>query len=189
MSNCELLNLDSVKPIRLEVNAVKNFEKVNELKDWIIGNLPLFGMIKVESNGREVQFSKTSINRSLKGVYRDEVKRNSYAILKELVEGSFCLKIREADFRHDNKVLGQELYYNALIYKGMLYGVQIIVDIPKNETSPYIYAGHKVKRIKEAVCAASEVSPNGLTFVRPDTANISIADIVEVFNPDNNKSG
>ncbi len=172
----------NIIPIKIEENSVPNFEKINDLKEWIFENLPLLGIIEIKSNGRKVQFSKTAINRSLKGVYRDDTKRNSYAYLKHIVESSVFAGFIKSDEKHANKVLGQELYCNILIYKNKVYGIKINIDVPKNKILPYIYAGHKVKIIK-TVSAASEVSPDGLTFVRPDTANISITDIIQLFNP------
>ncbi len=174
--------VQKIAPVMINLNAIPNFEKINQLKDWIIENLPLLGMVKIKSNGRYVQFSKTTINRSLKGVQRDDIKRNSYFYLRKIVENSIFIRAVEADERHD-KVLGQELYYSAVNCGDKFYGVQINVDIPKSKTSPYVYAGHKIKIIEKAAFAASEVSPNGLTFVRPNTATISITDIERLFNP------
>ena len=182
MQNSEHDLKQKIIPIKLDSNSVPKFEKINELKDWIFENLPLLGAVEIKSNKRKVQFSKTTINRSLKGVYRDDVKRNSYFCLKQLVESAVFAHFVESDEKHFDKVFGQELYYNVIIYNNKLYGVQINIDIPKSETPLYIYAGHKIK-IKEAVSAASEVSPNGVTFVSPDTAIVSITDIEQLFKP------
>ncbi len=182
MQNSEHDLKQKIIPIKLDSNSVPKFEKINELKDWIFENLPLLGAVEIKSNKRKVQFSKTTINRSLKGVYRDDVKRNSYFCLKQLVESAVFAHFVEPDEKHFDKVFGQELYYNVIIYNNKLYGVQINIDIPKSETPLYIYAGHKIK-IKEAVSAASEVSPNGVTFVSPDTAIVSITDIEQLFKP------
>lgn len=55
---------------------------------WICENVNLIGNVKIKSNGRNVQFSKTNIGRSLKGTQRSEPQKVSYQILKQLVENS-----------------------------------------------------------------------------------------------------
>jgi hypothetical protein len=172
---------EKIKPINIETDSVPNFEKMKDLKQWIFDNLKLIGNIEIKSNKKVVQFSKTSLNRSLKGVNRNNVKKNSYSGLRELVENSIYGGERYADKRHENKVKGQELYYNAFNHNGKTYGVEIVIDIPKTKNTPNNYAGHKIKEIKIAP-VASEVSSNELTFDKPD-ATISITDIQKLFNP------
>ena len=96
-------------PIIIEKNAVPKFEKVSDLKNWIVAHLPLVGEIIVKTNGRKVYFSKTSIGRSLKDPKRYKVKTQSYFALKEIVENAHYYGIRSDD-KHPRK---QEVYYQS----------------------------------------------------------------------------
>ena len=138
--------------------------------------------MKIKSNGRNVQFSKTNIGRSLKGTQRSEPQKVSYQILKQLVENSIYGRKKDVDERHSKRNNGQELYYNAFTYKGKTFGVEISVDIPKRKETPNTYAGHKVKII-ETIPAATKVGSKELTFNSPSIASISISDIFRLFNP------
>lgn len=169
---------DSIKPIELQKDSVPNFEKVADLKNWIEENLNLLGDVQIKSNNRTVHFSKSNIGRSMKGINRNSTKRNSYAILKELVENSVYGYKKKPDERHSKRNNGQEIYHNAFIYDGEIYGIEISIDIPKNAKTTHSYAGHKIKIIKKA----PEV--NGTKLPDLTDANISINDIRAIFNPD-----
>ena len=82
----------------------------------------------------------------MKGVSRSDAKRDSYSKLKEIVENSIYTKTIKNDERHPS-VSGQEIYESAFIYGGNTYSIQIKVDIPKNEQTPYTYAGHNIKKL------------------------------------------
>lgn len=151
--------------------------------------------MKIKSNGRNVQFSKTNIGRSLKGTQRSEPQKVSYQILKQLVENSIYGRKKDVDERHSKRNNGQEIYYNAFIYKGKTFGVEISIDKPISEKSPNAYAGHKIKII-ETVPATSRkglmpsygsdtVAPeiNGTKLPDLTSATISIANIIKAFNP------
>ncbi len=168
-------------PVNIDA-SVPDFKKVNELKDWIFENLGLPGEVCIKSNGRIAQFSKSSINRSLKDAGRKDVRRNSYSKLRELVEHSLYCYTKDVDNRHNGRVKGQEIYYNALIYNNEFYGVEISIDIPKTDGMLYAYAGHKIK-IMKTVPGISEVSSNEGLLDSTGTVTISITDIEQVFNP------
>ena len=168
-----------IKPVQLEKDAVPNFEKVSELKEWIAKELNLLGEITIKNNNRATTFNRGNIGRSMKGVNRSSVKRNSYAGLKELVEGSLYSYDKVVDERHKRKNNGQEIYHNAFIYDGKIYGIEISVDIPKNENQKYSYAGHKIKEIGSAINVLSQNEISDRT-----EPNISINDIRNLFKPD-----
>ena len=170
----------NIKPIELQKDAVPNFNKVTDLKKWIEDNLNLLGDVQIKSNNRIVHFSKSNIGRSMKSINRNSVKRNSYAGLKELVENSVYSYTKEVDERHSKRNNGQEIYHNAFIYDGEIYGIEISIDIPKNTNTTHSYAGHKIKIIKKA----PEV--NGTKLPDLTGANISINDIRTLFNPNVN---
>ena len=151
--------------------------------------------MKIKSNGRNVQFSKSNIGRSLKGAQRSDVKQKSYSVLKQLVEKSIFAYDKKVDESHSKRNNGQEIYYNAFIYKGKTFGVEISIDKPISEKSPNAYAGHKIKII-ETVPATSRkglmpsygsdtVTPeiNGTKLPDLTSATISIANIIKAFNP------
>lgn len=75
-----------IKPIKIDVDSVPNFDNVKDLKEWIATNLDLIGEISIKDNNRVVLFNKGNIGRSMKGINRSSVKRNSYSGLKELVK-------------------------------------------------------------------------------------------------------
>lgn len=175
-------NKDNIKPINIEEGSVPKFDKISQLKSWITENLNLIGDVTIKQNGRIVQFSKSNISRSMKGVNRSEVKRDSYSKLKELVENAIYDKLKENDEKHPN-VKGQEIYYNKFNYNGETYGIEIAVDIPKSKNTPYTYAGHKIK----IAPAATRVSSNELTSNRPSANNI-ITDNAQNLNPPVNNS-
>ena len=137
---------NKITPIVIEEGSVPKFDKVKDLKNWIIENLSLLGDITVKFNNRVIQFSKGNIARSMKGVSRSDAKRDSYSKLKEIVENSIYTKTIKNDERHPS-VSGQEIYESAFIYGGNTYSIQIKVDIPKNEQTPYTYAGHNIKKL------------------------------------------
>lgn len=172
-------NNEIIKPVQLEKDAVPNFEKVSELKEWIAKELNLLGEITIKNNNRAATFNRGNIGRSMKGVNRSSVKRNSYAGLKELVEGSLYSYDKAVDERHKRKNNGQEVYHNAFIYDGKIYGIEISVDIPKNENQKYSYAGHKIKEIGSAINVLSQNEISDRT-----EPNISINDIRNLFKPD-----
>lgn len=89
---------------------------------------------------------------------------------------------KDVDERHNKKVKGQEIYHNAFIYDGDIYGIEIIVDIPKNKNQKYSYAGHKIKKLGSAV---NVLSQNEISDATEPT--ISINDIQQLFNPNVNK--
>lgn len=166
-----------IKPINIEKDSVPNFENISELKNWISENLNLIGDIEIKSNNRIVQFSKSSISRSMKGVNRNNAKRNSFAGLRELVQNAFYSYPKDVDERHSSRNKGQEVYHNAFVYDGKIYGIEISVDIPKSVNSVNTYAGHKIK-----VLGITEVSSNeGL--LDSTSTTISITDIQKLFNP------
>ncbi len=168
-----------IKPIEIKTGAIPNFEKISELKTWIENNLNLIGDVVIKDNNRKVQFSKSNIGRSMKGINRNDAKRNSYAGLKELVENSKFAYNKAVDERHSERNQGQEIYYNAFVYDNKTYGIEISIDIPKSENSPNVYAGHKIK-----VLGITEVSSNeGL--LDSTSTSISITDIDKLFNPNN----
>lgn len=189
-----------IKPINIENDSVPNFEKISDLKGWIIEKLNLLGNVNIKSNNRTVNFSKSNIGRSMKGISRNEVKRNSYASLRELVENAIYGYAKETDNRHSERNNGQEIYYNAFTYNGEIYGIEVCIDIPKQNNTPYTYAGHKIKIIK-MVSAATRIGSKELTSNSPDTisgitevssneglldstdTNISITDVKKLFNP------
>ena len=184
----------TVKPINIEMGSVPSLSTVPDIKEWIINNIDLIGDIQVKSNGRIIKFSKGNIDRSMKDVGRNNVRRESYSKLKELVENSFHndYDIKQADKEHKN-ISHQELYYNAFIYNEQTYGIEISVDIPKEEikikypdTATNNYAGHKVKVIK--------IEPSALGADQKGTSNskgsnISIKDIQQLFNPPSENKG
>ena len=178
-----------VTPVHIDKNSVPKFEKVSELKQWIADNLNLIGEVNIKSNGRSVNFSKSNISRSMKGVNRDKsgAKLNSYAGLRELAENAQYSYDKPVDEKHKGKNNGQEIYHNAFEYDGKVYGIEISVDVPLNKNARYTYAGHKIEAIKKAP-AASEVSPNGQSFDTP-SANISITDIQKLFKPQSDTAG
>jgi hypothetical protein len=168
-------------PVAIDKNSIPKFDKVSDLKTWIIENLPLFNGVTIKANGRKVLFSKSGISRSLKGVGRHEYKRQSYLKLCELIESAVPGGKRAVDGRHRDRVLGQELYYGTMAYDGQFYGVEVSVDILKGESAHCAYAGHKVKKMEIASGVTGVSSKEGL----PDSTgaiNISIADIVGLFN-------
>lgn len=158
---------NNIIPVEIQDDSVPKFEKIAQLKNWISENLNLIGDITIKQNGRNVQFSKSNISRSMKGVNRSEAKRNSYSKLRELVENAIYDTSKPNDEKHPN-VSGQEIYYNKFNYKGKTYGIEIAVDIPKSKNTPYTYAGHKIK----IAPAATRVSSNELTSNRPSATNI-----------------
>ena len=170
-------NSAKVMPIKIEKDSVPNFKKVSDLKKWIGDNLNLLGDVQIKNNSRTVHFSKSNIGRSMKGINRSSTKRNSYAGLKELVENSVYSYTKEVDKRHSKRNNGQEIYHNAFIYNGEVYGIEISIDIPKNTNTTHSYAGHKIEIIKKA----PEV--NGTKLPDLTGANISINDIRKLFNP------
>lgn len=171
------ISKSKVTPIVIEEGSVPKFETINELKTWIKENLNLIGDITIKSNGRVVQFSNTAVARSMKGINRSDVKRDSFSKLRELVEGAVPKKQKPSDERHQG-VEGQEIYYNEFIYKGKTLGIEIAVDIPKSKNAPYVFAGHKIKKASAATRDGSkELSSN-----RPDATN-SITDIEQNLNP------
>ncbi len=172
----------NIVPIKLEAGSVPNFEKMVQLKDWILENLSLLGVIEIKSNGRKVQFSKSSINRSLKDAGRKDARRESYSKLKELLENALFGTIKNVDAKHKNRVSGQEIYYNAFIYNDKIYGVEISIDIPRIQNAFYMYAGHKIKNIKTTP-GISEVSSKEGLLDSTGAATISITDIKQLFNP------
>ncbi len=171
-----------IEPINIDSDSVPNFEKVSELKKWIEDNLNLIGNVVIKDNSRKVQFSKSNISRSMKRTFKNEVKRNSYAGLKELVENSIYSHFKKSDEKHSKKVEGQEIYYNAFKYNDNIYGIEISIDVPKQNNTPNTFAGHKIKIIK-TVPTATRIGSNELTSNRLGTANISINHIKDVFNP------
>ncbi|MBQ8636100.1 hypothetical protein IJ425_08125 [bacterium] len=169
----------NLQPIEIEKDAVPEFEKISELKKWIENELNLLGEVTIKENNKVVQFSKSNVARSLKGISRNEAKKQSYSKLKELVENSVFTTNKEADERHKERNKGQEIYHNAFIYDGKTYGIEIAFDIPKSDNSLGSYAGHKIKIIKTP--EVNEVSSKeGLLDLTG--ANISINDIRELFN-------
>ena len=185
----------SVTPIALDNNSIPDFKTVSELKNWICENVDLLGNVKIESNGRNVLFSKSNIGRSLKGVQRSDVKQKSYSVLKQLVEKSVYGYDKKVDQKHSKRNNGQEIYYNAFTYKGKTFGVEISIDKPFSKKSPNTYAGHKIKII-ETVPATSRngsmpsygsdtATPeiNGTKLPDLTSATISISNIVKAFNP------
>ncbi len=185
----------SVTPIALDNNYIPDFKTVSELKNWICENVDLLGNVKIESNGRNVLFSKSNIGRSLKGVQRSDVKQKSYSVLKQLVEKSVYGYDKKVDQKHSKRNNGQEIYYNAFTYKGKTFGVEISIDKPFSKKSPNTYAGHKIKII-ETVPATSRngsmpsygsdtATPeiNGTKLPDLTSATISISNIVKAFNP------
>ena len=185
----------SVTPIALDNNSIPDFKTVSELKNWICENVDLIGNVKIESNGRNVLFSKSNIGRSLKGVQRSDVKQKSYSVLKQLVEKSVYGYDKKVDQKHSKRNNGQEIYYNAFTYKGKTFGVEISIDKPFGKKSPNTYAGHKIKII-ETVPATSRngsmpsyssdtATPeiNGTKLPDLTSATISISNIVKAFNP------
>jgi len=170
----------NVTPVNIQVDSVPNFDNVKDLKNWIQENLNLLGDVTIKDNNRIVKLSKTNISRSLKGIGRNDVKRNSYSSLKELIENAVYGYNKSVDSRHSQRNKGQEIYYNAFVYNDKIYGVEISVDIPKSENSPNVYAGHKIK-----VLGITEVSSKeGL--LDSTSTNISISDIQSLFNPADN---
>lgn len=176
------LSKRKVAPVNIEAGLVPDFDKINELKDWIFENVSLVGMTEILSNKRMVMFSKSNVNRSLKDAGRKEVRRNSYAKLKGILENSIYCYTKNADEKHSDRVKGQEIYYSALVYKNRIFGVEISIDVPKAENIPYAYAGHKIK-IMKTVPGISEVSSKEGLLDSTGTANISITDIMQLFNP------
>lgn len=185
----------SVTPIALDNNSIPDFKTVSELKNWICENVDLLGNVKIESNGRNVLFSKSNIGRSLKGVQRSDVKQKSYSVLKQLVEKSVYGYDKKVDQKHSKRNNGQEIYYNAFTYKGKTFDVEISIDKPFSKKSPNTYAGHKIKII-ETVPATSRngsmpsygsdtATPeiNGTKLPDLTSATISISNIVKAFNP------
>lgn len=173
-------NVKTITPIHIDSNAVPNFESISDLKEWIENNLSLLGDIEIKDTNRTVKFSRSNIGRSMKGIKRSPAKRNSYAGLKELVENSIKRPDdKEVDDKHIKRNNGQEIYHNAFEYDGDIYGIEIAVDIPKSEKSPYTYAGHKIKIIKNTPAV------NGTKLPDATGANISINYIRNIFNTKN----
>lgn len=166
-----------IKPINIEVDSLPNFEKVSELKQWIQDNLNLLGDVEIKDNNRIVHFSKSNIGRSMKGINRNDAKRNSYVALKELVENSVYGYTKPVDERHNKRNNGQEIYHNAFNYNGDVYGIEISIDIPKSDNNTHRYAGHKIKIIKKTPAV------NGTKIPDVTGATISITDIQKLFNP------
>lgn len=169
-----------ITPVNIEAGSVPNKTKVSDLKKWIFENLSLLGDVTIKENGRTVYVGKGGIDRSLKGISRDEAKRESYSKLRDIIENAIEYKPKETDKRHPN-VSGQEIYHNAITFNGKTYGIEISVDIPKIKNAPYNYAGHKIKEIKIEPAVSGVASDE----VLPDNtgSNISITDIRRLFNP------
>ena len=166
----------TITPIHIDTNSVPNFESISDLKKWIQNNLNLLGEVEIKSNGRIVQFSKSNIARSMKGINRNQAKRNSYSGLKKLVENAQYSYVKDVDSRHSQRNKGQEIYHNAFNYNGKTYGIEISIDIPISEKSKHSYAGHKIK-----VLGITEVSSKeGL--LDSTSTTISINDIRTLFN-------
>ena len=171
----------TITPIEIKQDSVPKFDNINGLKNWIIENIDLIGEVTIKSNNKKIQFSKSNISRSMKGVQRSSVKKDSYSDLKTLVENSVYGGRKNADARHSSRVKEQELYYNAFKYNGEKYGIEISIDIPIQKTTPNTYAGHKIKIIKAPT--ATEIGSNELTLNRLGADTISITDIKNLFNP------
>ncbi|MDR1327179.1 MAG: tRNA (adenosine(37)-N6)-threonylcarbamoyltransferase complex transferase subunit TsaD [Heliobacteriaceae bacterium] len=171
-----------ITPIQIEAAGIPKFDKIADLKKWIVDNLSLIGDIIIKSNSRKVHFTKDSIGRSLKGVKKNEARKQSYNMLRELVETAKYSYTKNSDKKHSRRVTGQEIYHNALEFNGNIYGVEISVDIPKNPNAPHVYAGHKVRLIKMSSAANGLFHSNELLSDSPDD-NISIAYIRKIFNP------
>jgi len=165
--------------ITIEKNSVPEFEKIKNLKNWILGHLILPCNITVNSNGRRIHISKDSISRSLKRVKDNEPKKQVYSQLEKLLENAVCLAERLADARHIN-IEKQELYYNVFEIDGEICGVEISVDVYKDKNAPNVYAGHKVKKLPSTV---TELVSNEIEAPGKDNYNIIITDIPKFFKP------
>ena len=92
------------------------------------------GEVKIKHNNRKVQFSKSNIACSIKGIKRNEIKRNSYSGLKELVENAVYSYTKSTDNRHSERNNGQEFYFiflysllliNIISQKNLVFYVQM----------------------------------------------------------------
>ncbi|MDR1168821.1 MAG: tRNA (adenosine(37)-N6)-threonylcarbamoyltransferase complex transferase subunit TsaD [Heliobacteriaceae bacterium] len=171
-----------ITPVQIKANTVPEFQKVSELKKWLHENVVSPGNAVVKSNGRNVLFSKTGVERSIKRA-SNTIRTQAYCALKELMENSVYGGRKNADARHLHRVKGQELYYSSILYDGKLYGIEIKVDIPLDKKNKnYIYSGHKVKIMASVATRVSTNKGSGSYDTNAITCT-SITDVMKNFNP------
>lgn len=174
---------ETVEAVQIDDDAVPKFEKVADLRNWLIGKFEEIGSITIQSTGLNVDFNKTAAKRVVKNARKNNNANNlAYQKIKNIVSEAKYSGFRQADEHHAG-VKGQDVYYSALVYKGVPYSVEFYVDVPLSDGKDN-FAGNKVRKIKvESQRHGFDPVSNGTNVPKDSTYAITMGVLRGNVNP------
>ena len=173
-----------VKATKIDVNDLPfDWKDTKKLKQWLKDNFA-GKEVSVDLDGTIVGFSVRGLNDSLKR--RGEEQRSVYAVLDDVIRNSvFFDFVRVDDKQKHEHLVGQDIYYSAIILGDKIFPVKISLDVNK-DTQRTTYKGHKTITditITPAVFMAETV--NGV----PSQSNveISVGELTQHVKPESSK--
>lgn len=141
------------KVVHLAENAVPEFERMKDFRNWLKSLLMADGNppVTIQSTGARAVFTTSNVEASLKRS-RSEEHREAYAALREMISLAEYDHFEPADARHPY-IQGQDVYHAALILSDKLYSVRLKLDVlPENEQSKgdVVYKDHRLSEIEIA---------------------------------------
>ncbi|MDR1940887.1 MAG: hypothetical protein LBQ47_00995, partial [Endomicrobium sp.] len=136
--------LEEMKAVEIKDNIPK-FNKVKELLNYILDNFDVLGNVTIKETNQTISVSKSNISDSLKR-QRKQLNNKVYAKFKEAFENAVRVGFVEADEKHKDKNLGQEIFIAKIKIGKEIYFVEFKADVPlkDNDKGVLYYKAHKI---------------------------------------------